>query len=187
MLFNSGPQSCSTREIPHPRRDICTVSPALTHQLDGIRESLLKTPDIGSKFLEDMLGELSSLKVHVTMLQKLDPITSNIRHGRGLPVRSLRRNLGWIFKKYDNEDNVAVANKQKLLQGLDCRTLLLCIIAFGNLLLLPAEQFSWILNNAPVYLKEQHIPACWIANDAVRMIVGNLPNMNHMEQFMNGM
>ena len=70
------------------------------------------------------------------------------------------------------------------LQNQDCKTLIFCTLSFSSLVLLPEEQFGWLMDNGCVYLEVQSLPSGWIAREQIRNIVARTPRQANMWSFL---
>lgn len=153
-------------------QDICK-------KLHQIEKDIFSLREIGS--LEKLHDRASNILTQISIQKSLDEIVELLRGGKSLPVRR----IGFNIKKLCDGTEESNSRWQRL-QALDLDAFILCTVSFPRIASLPAEQFTWLVNNANRYLEAQALPPNWIRSDQVRKVLANTPRKENTVQFLEG-
>ena len=154
-------------------------------KLIELGEGSFKLRDIDDTTFEDMHAKASSFLTQIAVQKRLNSTASLVRNMKDLPIRRMSFNMRKLLASKDQSDQTK--SRWSRLSDLDCQTLIFCTISVAGLALLPAEEFSWLLQNVGDYLEKQSLPPGWIARDQVRRVVANLPRGEVTKSFLEGL
>lgn len=155
------------------------MSQELARKFDELSQHILDLADIDGATCDDLDAKISSLSTQLTIQKRLDETLKLIRENQPLPLRRLSYNLKKLCESGTPSDS-----RWSKLQKLEFRSLIFCMLCFAGLPSLPAQQFSWLLENIERYLGTRSLPPSWIGHDQILKTVANVPKQDHTKAFL---
>ena len=139
---------------------------------------IFQSQNIDDAIFESVYSKACSLVTQVAVQRKLESTAQLVRDNATLLVRRININI----KKLSTSDGEQ--GRWPKLQNQDCETLIFCTLSFSGLVLLPEEQFGWLMDNGRAYLEAQSLPSGWIAREQIRNIMARTPRQANTRSFL---
>ncbi|KAF2681109.1 hypothetical protein K458DRAFT_433966 [Lentithecium fluviatile CBS 122367] len=146
-------------------------------KLSEIKNDLFSFREIDS--LGELCDTVSDILIQINMQKSLNQTVQSLREGRSPPVRRITFNIKGLCDGKDESNS-----RWQKLQALSFEALILCTVSFPGLVSLATEQFTWLVNNADLYLEAQELSPSWIESDPVRSVIAKTPKRENTMKFL---